>query len=267
MLKSSIIGKLCVGFLFGAVLLSQSHTAQATHCYYISTPDQGDWDHMWGGNGWQCQQQFIDYWWSAFGFEKDYWDEGMGWDDCCNIDQPLARTFNALWALGYSSTGSPNCDTNASNMTLWAMCYAAAFTDKTRAYCGSGTANGTAADSENKEMNLFWPFFYGYTTATRASIVFHESRHGSGCNHNGGSSCPNGTSCDISINNGCAEYTGNGADTFQAFYLSYYAQTAWRTTAGLKQSAVALANDLMSSFYVQATCLRFDSSGFGYWIC
>jgi len=69
-----------------------------------------------------CNQPFIDYAWDAHGFNYDYWQDGWGWDDCCNIRKPLARAFNAIWLLGYSAEDWANEDWGAS-MLNWAPRY------------------------------------------------------------------------------------------------------------------------------------------------
>jgi hypothetical protein len=91
-----------------------------------------------------CDQPFIDWAWSAFRFESDYWQDGWGFDDCCNTDKPLARTFNALWLLTYSAQDWQN-DSYNGNALHWARRYV---TDNIggfglRAECGPGGKNAT----------------------------------------------------------------------------------------------------------------------------
>src|SRR5262245_4830265 len=133
---------LCGALLVEAVSFTSS--SQAASCTYLNTDDQGDSYYLWDSrDGWQCRQQFIDYWWSSFDFDKEDWDEGFGWEAPCDNARPLARTFNALYALGYSSTNSPTCDTSSNNKTLWSMCWAAANLDELDGRCGNGTKEGT----------------------------------------------------------------------------------------------------------------------------
>ena len=50
-----------------------------------------------------CDQAFINWAWEAHDFDKGDWDDGFGFDAPCDINLPLARTFNAIWALNYSA--------------------------------------------------------------------------------------------------------------------------------------------------------------------
>src|SRR5207245_6323852 len=65
-----------------------------------------------------CDQPFIDWVWDAYNFDYDWWQDGWGWDDCCNTDKPLARAFCGLWALNYSSVDPSNEDWNE-NFLNW----------------------------------------------------------------------------------------------------------------------------------------------------
>ncbi len=242
-----------------AVALLNSHTSEADTCYYLYPPDAGD-NYLMGN--WKCEQNLISYWWNAFDFDKNYWDDGMGYDDCCNNEQPLARTFNALYSLGYSSTNSPHCNTSYNNMTLWAMCWSADKINKTRAKCGSGKATGTFATTTNRTVELFWPFFYGSAPSARASTIVHEARHASGCRHNGGSSCPQGSSCDKAWNNGCKDKTNwHGANQYQAVYLSWYMYTATRITPALREAALGRANAVLGYRFNTDPCFRYNEYG------
>ena len=55
---------------------------------------------------WICNQPFIDWAWTTFNFDYDWWQDGWGFDDCCNNTKPLGRTFGAIWALTYSAETS-----------------------------------------------------------------------------------------------------------------------------------------------------------------
>lgn len=90
-----------------------------------------------------CHQPFIDYAWIGHGFNHDYWQNGWGWDDCCNVAKPLGRTFTAIWLLGYSARDWHNEDWSAS-MLNWAPRYVREqFTryGDLRAGCGDGGTN------------------------------------------------------------------------------------------------------------------------------
>lgn len=271
-LLNSVSVRLAFGILLSSLVFLGARSVAAEHCYYLETEDQGDDYYMWGDSGWQCDQRFIDYWWKAFEFDKSYWDDGFGWDDCCNNAQPLARMFNALYALGYSSTGTPTCSTSSANVTLWAMCWAASQTPRTLAGCGSGTRDGTFATTHRaiygSYIKYFWPFFYGNTVSSRASTVFHEARHASGCSHNGGTRCKRGSSCDTSWTNGCSSGTTRpGANQFQVSFLSWYIYSAWRATDALKDSARTRANYVLEYGFASDPCFRLTTRGTTYRTC
>ena len=42
------------------------------------------------------------------GFNNDYWHDGWGFDDPCNVRKPVARVLNAMWLLGYSAEDYEN---------------------------------------------------------------------------------------------------------------------------------------------------------------
>lgn len=88
-----------------------------------------------------CNQPFVDYAWTSHGFNYDYWQDGWGWDDCCNVRKPLARAFNAIWLLGYSADDWANEDWS-SPMLNWAPRYVREQLSRydLRAACGDGTA-------------------------------------------------------------------------------------------------------------------------------
>jgi len=257
-----------------AFTLTASISASAETCHYISTGDQGDDYYIWGNAGWNCQQNFIDYWWDAFEFEKDYWDDGMGYAEPCNNAQPLARMFNALYALGYSSTNTPSCSTSGDDVTKWAMCWAADNIKRTWAKCGNGGTSGTLATTfrptvGTKRTEFYWPFFYGQSVVRRASTVFHEARHASSCGHNAkDSDCDRGESCDKSWSDGCKDLGKQaGANRYQVSFLAWYIASAWRATSGLKDDARSRANDVLNRGFKSDPCFRISSSGGSYSVC
>ncbi|MEY4509447.1 MAG: hypothetical protein RLZZ450_1569 [Pseudomonadota bacterium] len=195
------------------------------------------------------------------------WNLFGGFSHPCNTSLPLARMFDALWALGYSGTNSPTCDTTRVNKTEWAMCWAANNTCKLQATC-EGSALATTRGAQNKIgecYNRFSnSFFYASTVAERASTVFHEARHSGagGCGHNAGTSCPRGGSCDKSWTNGCEESAGKeGANKYQVLFLESYAFFGFRLTTALKQSAVARGNVILTQGYQTFPCKIVTSSG------
>jgi hypothetical protein len=256
--------KSIAGVLIGAAVVGAPAIARAETCSYLPGADQGDDYHM---DRWACSQAHINWWWDAFTFQTDYWDDGMGWEDPCNNNKPLARMFNALYALGYSSTSSPTCSTSNDNMTLWAMCWSGNQIKRTRAQCGSGSKEGTPASTylgptATDRTEFKWPFFYGESIANRAAIIVHEARHADGCRHNGGDDCEWGSSCDKSWADGCNDLgSQHGSNRWQASYLSWYVGTAWRTTVALRLSALIVANDILDRGFKDEPCLNMTASG------
>ena len=55
-------------------------------------------------------QEFVDWFWYSYQFDHDWWQDGWGFDDCTDTDKPLARTFNGLYCLNYSSADPSNED-------------------------------------------------------------------------------------------------------------------------------------------------------------
>ncbi len=157
-------------------------------------------------------------------------------------------------------------------MLLWAECYAANSIDELDGRCGSGSASSgsyarTTFGSVDDYTNLYWRFFYGENIAERAATLFHEARHaGAWCHHSSDSSCPRGTSCDPSYENGCQGFgsgSGKGANGVQVDYFSWYVASAlsYRTTSALKTRARDKANDILTRGFQKDPCLIMRSNG------
>lgn len=220
-----------------------------------------------GQPGWACNPTFGDYWWDAFNFNDDYWDDGFGIENGCDTSRPLARTLNAMYALGYSTTATPTCSTSSGNVTLWAMCWSADKIKQTRAGCGSGTVSGTPGKTVRGVTNYtiyYSPFFFGMTVSQRAAVIFHEARHADGCGHNG-ESCDGGSSCDESWEDGCPAL-GNqtGANKYLVLYAQWYANTAVKTTSALKTDVVLYANHVLQNYYDSTPQFLIGSNGVAY---
>ena len=84
-----------------AGLCAMAGTAFADTCVYQPGNNNDSGDNFYIAS--VCQQRFIDQFWNHFDFDKGDWDDGFGYDDPCNVNQPLARTFNALYLLAYSA--------------------------------------------------------------------------------------------------------------------------------------------------------------------
>jgi hypothetical protein len=86
---------------------STSAQAQAS-CTLPQSPE------IWAtGDVWyepQVTQQLINHYWDAYAMERGDWDEGWGFDDCRNVNLPLARTFNAMFAVHLSAPPGAGSD-------------------------------------------------------------------------------------------------------------------------------------------------------------
>ena len=91
-------------------------------CTYSVPDKEVSGDNLYGAV--ICNQVYVDYFWNTYGFagNKDYWDDGFGWEDPCNTDKPLARTFNACYLLTYSANDYSN-DSYSSPILNWGRRY------------------------------------------------------------------------------------------------------------------------------------------------
>ena len=125
-----------------------------------------------------CKQVYVDYFWNTYGFNgnKNYWDDGFGWDDCCNTNQPLARTFNACYLLTYSADDYLNDNYDApQNILQWGRRFVREKIDDLRSMCGDGSAIAATFGSDRTELYL--GFFYTKDVPGRAETLCHEARH------------------------------------------------------------------------------------------
>jgi hypothetical protein len=209
--------------------------AIAATCYYQPGDNNISGDNFYGST--ICNQAYIDQFWKHFDFDKGDWDDGFGYEAPCDVNRPLARTFNALYLLAFSAEDyAKKIDDFSGNALRWGYPYAATHIDELDGRCGSGDKNkGARATTTwgpivDNKTELYWPFFYGEVVSERAGTILHEARHAAGKGHNGGSGCPRGTSCDSS-------WGYEGANMYQVLYLWWFYLDGTRTTSGMKQFA------------------------------
>jgi hypothetical protein len=180
-----------------------------------------------------CHQERVDHWWSVFKMRKDDWDNGFGYEDCCNLDLPLARTFAAMYLLTYSADDyAKNTGDFSGNALRWAYPYTASNAGRVSALCfkpGSSPGDWNAW-AYGSRVELYLPYFYGLDVASRAGTLLHEARHNGGKSHNGGSSCPRGASCDTN-------WDYQGANMYHVLYLWWFAVDGTRTTSAIRDMA------------------------------
>lgn len=142
-----------------------------------------------------CSQPFIDWVWKTHGFNQGYWGDGWGYDDACNTDKALARTFNAFWLLNYSAEDYNNEDWN-SDILHWGRRYVREqlhSVNDLRAMCGDGSANagsfvGSAcSEYEDQGYNScakwdqnccdWWPCSWGCKLITWLCVVWYWVSH------------------------------------------------------------------------------------------
>jgi hypothetical protein len=206
--------------------------------------DSGDQLYM---DFWRCQQTYIDFFWNNYDFDEEDWDQGFGYHDPCNLDLPMARTFNALIALHYSAADyATDPDDRNGSILRWGGSFSQTNIDELNARCASST--GAAAGTENdfgpdNYTDLYLPFFYGFNVVERAGSILHEARHASGVDHSS-CSCPRGRSCD-------SNWALNGANRYESVWLWDFSQFAVNTTFTLKQRARDFGNNLLRTSFCQ----------------
>jgi hypothetical protein len=188
-----------------------------------------------------CWQAFIDWAWYAHGFKKNYWDDGFGYEDCCNTDKPLARTFNAIWLLNYSAEDYWNEQWD-NNILHWGRRYVRDQIDDLRSKCGDGSAIAAAFKGlfVDDRIELYLGFWYSKDVAGRAETLIHESRHMGGKSHN--ANFPSGSVFGAGKSGADSSWDYKGAWMYGALYLWWFYADGRRTTWALRQQAKQRAN-------------------------
>jgi hypothetical protein len=185
-----------------------------------------------------CSQTYIDYFWNTYGFagNKDYWDDGFGWDDPCNTDMPLARTFNACYLLTYSAQDYQN-DAYSGPMLNWARRYVRENNDDLRSLCGDGSAIAASFSGifVDDRIELYLGFWYSKDVPGRAETLVHESRHQGGKPHN--AKFPAGSVFGAGKDGADSDWNYQGAWMYGALYLWWFYAQGARTTSALRERA------------------------------
>jgi hypothetical protein len=190
-----------------------------------------------------CSQPTVDDLWVDFDFDRENWDDGFGYDDACNLNLPLARTFNALGLLRLFGQSMPE---GTANWLPWFYAYASSEIDELDGLCGTGTLNGTLATTywglgDNK-TELYWGFFYGQDAPSRAGTIVHEARHAAWWNGHDGDSCAINPSCDES-------WGGWRANTYEVMYLWWLRAAGTGATALVRTLAQQRANVVLATAF------------------
>lgn len=180
-----------------------------------------------------CNQERVDHWWGVFDMRKEHWDAGFGFEDCCNLDLPLGRTFAALYLLTYSAEDyAKNTGDFSGNALRWAYPYTASNAGRLEALCfkPGSTPGQWGGWAYGDRIEFYLPFFYGFDVVTRAGTFLHEARHNDGKSHDGGIGCPRAASCDTS-------WGYEGSNMYEVLYLWWFAVDGTRTTTAIRNMA------------------------------
>lgn len=211
----------------------QSRGMTVTPCSFIppqvpaglNNAGTGDNDFV---GGW-CNQATVDTLWGDFDFDKENWDDGLGFDDPCNVNLPLARTFNSLALLRLFGPSKP---ADSGNWLPWFYAFSSNAIDELDGECGNGRTFGTLATTfsglQDNRTELYWGYFYGQDVPSRAGTIVHEARHADGGPSHDGSSCSAG-SCD-------SAWGLWGSRTYEVLYLW------WLRAAGGGSVSTAVSN-------------------------
>jgi hypothetical protein len=191
-------------------------------------------DNLYGGR--ICSQPFVDWAWTAHKFNKKYWQNGFGWDDCCNTDLPLARTFAAIWLLNYSAEDYWNEDWE-NNALHWACRYVREQINELWAKCGDGTY---IAYTFGDRIELYLDYFYKKDLPGRAETLIHELRHRGGKSHN--AKFPKGSVFGEGKDGADSDWEYEGAWMYGALYLWWFYADGRRTTTAMRDAAKQRGN-------------------------
>jgi hypothetical protein len=213
-------------------------------CTFTVPDKDASGDNFYGAS--ICSQTYIDYFWNTYGFNgnKDYWDDGFGWDQACNTDLPLARTFNACYALTYSASDWANDDYSGA-MLNWARRYVRDQIKSLRSKCGDGSAIARSFGSGLVELYL--GCWYSKDVPGRVETLCHESRHQGGKPHN--ANFPAGSVFGEGKSGADTTWDYQGAWMYGALYLWWYYAAGARTTSALKERARQRANVVIDNAF------------------
>ncbi len=212
----------------------------------------------WYSNLWNCEQRFVDFWWDAYGFDKGDWDGARGYDASCDATRPLARTFNALYALHYSTPAGPAKDGKdwGGNILRWGATYVRNHADELDGSCEKKAAYATCyncrAPIVDEYIVLHQSFFYELSVVERAATLLHEARHDEK-DHDADDECPRKASCDSSW-----EY--EGSNRYQVSWLTWFVTEGINTNVVMKKRALDRANRILSSGFAEKPSFILDDS-------
>ena len=200
-------------------------------CTYTVPDKSASGDNLYGSV--ICNQAYISYFWNAYGFQgnKDYWDDGFGWEDACNTSKPLARAFNGCYLLTYSAQDYQN-ESWSSPILNWGRRYVRNNIDDLRSKCGDGSA---IARASGDTVEVYLGFFYTKDVPGRAETLLHESRHAGGKSHN--ATFPAGSVFGAGKSGADSNWNFEGAWMYGALYLWWFYAAGARSTTAMRARA------------------------------
>jgi len=163
----------------------------------------------------------------------------------CNTNLPLARTFNACYALTYSAQDYQNDSWEApQNILQWGRRFVRESIDDLRAKCGDGSAD---ASESGGTVELYLGFFFNLPVPERTSALCHEARHVGGKPHN--ANFPAGSIFGAGMSGADSSWDYQGAWTFDAGYAAWYGIEGARTTSALKTLGRQIANKVLNNAF------------------
>jgi hypothetical protein len=209
-----------------------------SHCEYTVPNLTASGDGLYAAR--ICNQPFIDWAWDIFDFDRDDWDEGFGWEAPCDISQPLARTFAAIWCLTYSAEDYRD-EGDGRDILHWGGRYARSHIDELDGRCGPDDKSVVARTHSgglfvDEWTQLYMPFFYQRSVPERAGTLVHESRHAGGRPHDAG--------------NLDSSWEYNGAWRWHVCWLAWFASTGRRTSTAMQLLARQRANIILTTGFV-----------------
>ncbi len=222
--------------------------------YFVGRPHWGEYNEF--------------FWRGYLQSNRGGWSNEAGFNRATDQWLPLARMYNALFALTYVNP-NPNGPTrvplaylDCSNTPRSRGCgrsrgtripkygplvygrYAWRISIQ-RGVRPSFECKGDSAAAYNSFgwVNFRHPFVWGgfsrpTTIGERAGIYYHEAVHATGQGHDGGSHCDRKVSCDD-------RFPSAGANTAEVRFLEEYAYCATGSTKFLRYTALAAANDIL----------------------
>lgn len=220
-----------------------------------------------------CNNQKIADYWNGYNFNNS-WNSSMGYDSPCDLNMALGRTLNAIHLLHTASPSPPVSYSDMSGDILrWGGNYARREIPKMKASCETKFAASVAAKviKKNRHLTMFLPSFYWMSTAERAAVLIHETRHTERCRHNGNdgsNKCPSrSNSCDESMYDGCKNLAlapnGAGAVGFEINWIQAYLTyaPANKITPYQRQQVRTSANDTLNRYLDVEPWFNFSDDG------